>query len=120
MTAKLTANGRPIGRRIGWSLDERTRDLRIAIALRVREVQAAIYPRHPYPAMARSLGIPARTWHGNVRDFHAIDGVTILRFITVHRVSPRYLLTGQGPVFEPAETPQAVEGMGMLRGPRDS
>ena len=65
---------------------------------RIRVVSGALFRRKGVTHLARSLGIHHRTLCGWAAG-HCADGIGILRLITVHHVSPEWLLHGTGRIF---------------------
>ena len=68
------------------------------ISRRMKEVRAERYGEHGGPELARKLNLPARTW------YHYENGVTVpaevlLDFLALTRVEPRWLRSGDGPMY---------------------
>jgi len=98
-TAETPAH--PYGRRSLQSQPELVA-IRVTIANRVRAVQVVLGMSGT--EMARSLDVPSETWNQSLsQPGHAIDGAYILRMIERHRVEPRWLQTGEGPMFRAAQ-----------------
>jgi hypothetical protein len=68
------------------------------LAQRVREIRWELFGEHGGPLLAEVLHLPARTWL-NYESGVAIPAPVILRLIDATGVSPRWLLTGQGPKY---------------------
>jgi hypothetical protein len=71
------------------------RDICVDLAKRVRETREDLYGVAGAPRLAEQLGLPTRTWL-NYEAGIVIPAAAILRFIEVARVSPHWLLTGEG------------------------
>lgn len=69
--------------------------LKLDLARRVREVRLELYGVHGGPMLAKSLDLPYRTWH-HYESGCTIPAQTLLRFIEVTNVTPRWLQTGEG------------------------
>jgi len=75
------------------SLSEATgmRRDREVLASRIRQIRVERYGDHGVPALARALGLPARTWE-NYEHGVTIPAEVILRFIVLTGVEPGSLL----------------------------
>jgi hypothetical protein len=73
------------------------------LAQRVREVREDLYGEHGAQFLADALELPVRTWI-NYEQGVTIPAEIILKLIHATGVSPRWLLTGQGPKY-PARGP---------------
>ena len=62
---------------------------------RLQEVRLEMLGADGGPVMARTLGLPARTW-AHYESGVNIPGLILLRFIEVTGVEPHWLLTGEG------------------------
>jgi len=89
---------RPHGRRALVSRPDLVA-VRTGIANRIRVLQACL--RLTNSDMARSISVRAETWANGLLGGRAIDGISLLRMMAVHRVEPRWLQTGEGPMFRP-------------------
>jgi hypothetical protein len=68
------------------------------LALRVREIRRELFGESGGPLLADVLQVPARTWM-NYEAGVTVPAPVILRLIDATGVSPRWLLTGQGPKY---------------------
>lgn len=68
------------------------------LAARLRLVRAEVAGEGGVGTMARSLGVPERSW-GNFEAGVAIPGHVLLAFLVVTAVEPRWLLMGVGPRY---------------------
>jgi hypothetical protein len=66
------------------------------VAHRLLEVRLKMYGEDGGLALARALGIPARTW-ANYESGVNIPGLVLLHSIDATGVDPHWLLTGEGP-----------------------
>lgn len=73
--------------------------LKTHLASRVREVREDLFGEHGGPILAQALGLPFRTWH-NFEVGCTIPAQTILHFIELTNVSPRWLLSGEGQKYQ--------------------
>ena len=73
---------------------------RAAFAARLRTLQTRLFGWHGGVDMARSIGVPHRTWLSYLSSVSP-PADTILRLILRYHVSPQWLLTGDGPIFWP-------------------
>jgi hypothetical protein len=69
------------------------------LAGRLREVRVELYGEHGSPALARHLGLPRRIWAG-YEDGITIPGEALLAFVVATGADPRWLLRGEGPMFQ--------------------
>ncbi len=65
------------------------------LAARLHLVRVDLFGRGGSDHMARSIGVPGRTWT-NIEAGVAILAPTLLRFLAITRVEPGWLLTGTG------------------------
>ena len=72
-----------------------SRELKHALADRLRQVRVELYGEHGGPLLAVSLGIPFLTWWNYERGC-TIPGEMILKFIAITHADPHWLLTGDG------------------------
>jgi hypothetical protein len=86
-----------------------------ALARRIREIRQELYGDSCGPALAASLGLPAKTW-ANYEDGVMIPAPVILGFIELTGADPHWLLTGQG---ERYTTRRAATGARDLAGHLD-
>ena len=75
--------------------------LQDSLTQRVRDIRMECFGDHGGPSLAAKLGLPFRTW-ANYEDGVTIPAMVMLRFIEATGASPRYLLTGVGPKYDPA------------------
>jgi hypothetical protein len=75
-------------------------NLKNDLAVRIREIREELYGAHGGPLIAKSLGIPFRTWL-NYENGFTIPASSILRFIELTKANPHWLLTGQGDKYVP-------------------
>jgi hypothetical protein len=75
------------------------RILRASLAMRIREARVARCGEDT-AAIAEAVGVPEATWR-NYESGVSIPGEYLLQFIATTQVSPSWLLTGKGPVFQP-------------------
>jgi hypothetical protein len=68
------------------------------VGQRVHEIRSELYGELGVEALARSLGIPSRTWLNYERGV-TIPGAVMLGFLDVTGASPHWLLTGEGERF---------------------
>jgi hypothetical protein len=68
------------------------------LARRVQEIRRDLFGENGTPLLADVLNLPVRTW-ANYEAGVTIPAPVLLRFIDVTGVSPRWLLTGQGPKY---------------------
>ena len=71
------------------------------LAGRVRQVRLESFGEHGGPLLAEALRLPYRTW-ANYEAGVTIPATVILRFIAVTEVCPHWLLTGEGPKYDPS------------------
>jgi hypothetical protein len=69
--------------------------VRSELASRIREVRHDRYGQHGGPALALALRVPFRVWI-TYEEGKEIPADVILRFLSVTRAEPHWLLTGQG------------------------
>jgi hypothetical protein len=69
------------------------------LAARVREVREDFYGEHGAQFLADALGLPMRTWMNYERGV-MIPAEVILALIETTRVSPCWLITGQGSKYD--------------------
>ena len=74
------------------------------LARRVREIREERFGQHGGPMLAEALGIPFRTWH-EYEVGGTIPAETILHFIELTGVCPRWLLSGEGEKYR-SRSPQ--------------
>ncbi len=74
------------------------RDVRLALAERLRTIRLELFGVHGGPLLARSLGLPYRNWI-DYESGAALPGTVLLRFIEATAVEPHWLLTGEGPMY---------------------
>lgn len=77
---------------------ERSVRPRAALASRLREVREDLWGEGGAQILADAVGVPLRTWQ-NYEDGVTMTAEVLLRFIEVTGVSPRWLLSGEGPTF---------------------
>jgi len=65
------------------------------ISQRIREIRHELYGEEGVSVLARTLGVPVKTWR-NFENGVVIPGVVILRFIEVTGANPQWLLSGEG------------------------
>jgi hypothetical protein len=68
------------------------------LAHRLRAVRLDRYGEHGGPLLAEALKIPTRTWV-RYESGAPLPGLVLLRFIELAGVEPRWLLTGDGPMY---------------------
>ncbi|HEY2158029.1 MAG TPA: helix-turn-helix domain-containing protein [Isosphaeraceae bacterium] len=73
------------------------------LAGRVREIRVERFGEGGGAALARLLGIPARTWQ-NYEGGVTIPAEAILRFAAITGASPLWLVSGEGPKYQPDRT----------------
>jgi hypothetical protein len=69
------------------------------LAERLREVRDDMYGEHGGQFLADALGIPLETWL-NYESGVVVPAYPVLQLIEVTRVSPHWLLTGQGEKYD--------------------
>ncbi len=75
-----------------------TSQIKSLLANRLREVREERFGKGGVPNLARSLGLPARTWL-NYEAGVTIPGEILLRFIEAADVDVHWLLSGSGPKY---------------------
>lgn len=79
---------------------------RSAFCSRIIRLRCSLYGEHGSAALANKLGIPKRSW-GNFEHGVTMPDSVLLRFITLTRANPEWLLTGVGnPTLEPLDATQ--------------
>ena len=68
------------------------------LAGRLRQLQGMLFTRPAIARMARSIGIPDRTWR-NYLEGAQMPATAVLSLMHRHGVNARWLLDGTGPVF---------------------
>lgn len=68
------------------------------LANRLRQVRIARYGPDSGDRLSRLLGVPAATW-GNCEAGVLLPGELLLRFLVLTGAEPRWLLSGEGPMF---------------------
>ena len=78
-----------------------------SLSERLRELRTEFYGERGGPDLARSLGIPVRTWY-NYETGVTVPAEIILRIVEITSVEPVWLLRGEGPKFRarPAAEPR--------------
>ncbi len=71
---------------------------RAGFAGRLRSIRLDRFGEHGLPDLARTIGVPERTWR-NYEGGVTVPGHVLLRFLDVTSAEPRWLLTGQGPRY---------------------
>lgn len=71
----------------------------LGLPQRLREIREDFYGEHGCQFLADALGIPLRTWL-NYESGITMPGEVILGLIVMARVSPDWLLTGQGEKYD--------------------
>ena len=83
---------------------------------RLRSLRTEFYGERGGPDLARTLGIPVRTWY-NYENGVTVPAEIILRIVELTSVEPVWLLRGEGPKFRPAAgNPAACRSSGSLEG----
>lgn len=82
---------------------------RVNTATRLRDVRVELYGEHGGPALARALGLPARTWY-NYETGVTIPAEILLEFAELTGVQLRWLLSGEGPRYEDGRGPASGGG----------
>ena len=70
---------------------------------RLRSLRTEFYGERGGPDLARTLGIPVRTWY-NYENGVTVPAEIILRIVELTSVEPVWLLRGEGPKFRQAAT----------------
>ena len=65
------------------------------LAQRVLEIRVERFGEDGGPLLAKTLGLPERTWH-NYESGVTIPALVILQFVEMTGVNPRWLRTGKG------------------------
>jgi hypothetical protein len=65
---------------------------------RIREVRVALYGEFGVARLAELLGVPCQTWD-NYEAGVAMPALVALRFLEATRLSPEWLLSGDGPRY---------------------
>jgi len=76
-------------------------ELRSAIVRRIQEVQDVMFGKAGAPEMARSIGVPYRTYLHWIEGIGVVSAHAILQVMVRHGVASRWLHHGEGPMFEP-------------------
>lgn len=71
-----------------------------SLAERLRALRRELFGDHGGPDMARSLGLPARTWY-NYETGVTVPGHILVLVAEKTRVNPSWLLTGHGEILLP-------------------
>ena len=83
---------------------------------RLRALRTESYGERGGPDLARTLGIPVRTWY-NYENGVTVPAEIILRIVELTSVEPTWLLRGDGPKFRATPTnPAATRSTGPLEG----
>ena len=72
-----------------------TEQANVILARRLKEVRIERFGERGAPELARTLGVPSRTWY-NYEIGVTVPAEVILRFIDLTGVEPAWLLNGQG------------------------
>jgi hypothetical protein len=70
-----------------------------ALAVRLAHLRIELFGKEGTPEMAKRLGIPCQTWK-NYEAGVIVPAVIILMLIELTSVEPRWLLNGDGPMFQ--------------------
>ena len=73
---------------------------------RLRLLRTEFYGERGGPDLARTLGIPVRTWY-NYENGVTVPAEIILRIVELTSVEPIWLLRGEGPKFRSTGPPPA-------------
>ena len=75
---------------------------RTNLARRIREVRLVLYGEEGVWALAKSLGLPPKTWL-NYEQGVTMPADVLLGFLEVTETVPHWLLTGEGDRIKPRE-----------------
>jgi DNA-binding XRE family transcriptional regulator len=73
-------------------------DQKAAFTRRVHEVRVALYGESGAERLAELVGVPRQTWI-NYESGVSMPAIVALRFLEVARLSPSWLLSGDGPRY---------------------
>lgn len=91
-----------------------------SLSERLRSLRTEFYGERGGPDLARTLGIPVRTWY-NYENGVTVPAEIILRIVELTSVEPIWLLRGLGPKLRPKATdPLAGRPQGLPPGLADS
>ena len=71
---------------------------KLALAERLAGLRSELFGERGGPEMARRLGIPVRTWY-NYENGVTVPAEVLLDFLDLTRVEPRWLRSGDGPMY---------------------
>src|SRR4051812_6906420 len=81
---------------------------------RLRSLRTEFYGERGGPDLARTLGIPVRTWY-NYENGVPAPAEIILRIVELTSVEPTWLLRGEGPKFRPKPGNSACKSESLSR-----